>query len=160
MQLLNIFANNILPILLISGSAFGLGKAFKLDPRPLGKVLFYIFTPLLVFDLLTTTKLPLDRMAIMTGFTFLSALLLAGVAFLLGKIIHLERGPLIAVVLTSLCMNGGNYGLPLVLFAFGEQALAYASIYFVASMVVFYTVGVIIASLGHLNLRSAFLGNF
>src|SRR5512140_1550297 len=156
MRLLNIFANNILPILLISGSAFGLGKAFKLDPRPLGKVLFYIFTPLLVFDLLTTTKLPLDRMAVMTGFTFLSALLLAGLAFLFARIIHLERGPLIAVVLTSLCMNGGNYGLPLVLFAFGEQALAYASIYFVASMVVFYTVGVIISSLGHLNLKNAF----
>lgn len=160
MRLFNIFANNILPILLLSGGAFGLGKAFKLDPRPLGKVIFYIFSPLLVFELITTTKLPLDRMAVMTGFTILSVLLLAGLAFVLGKIFRLERGPLIAVILTSLCMNGGNYGLPLVLFAFGQQALAYASIYFVASMVVLYSVGVLIASLGHLDLKHAFLGVF
>ncbi len=157
MQLLSIFANNILPILLISGGAFALGKAFKLDPRPLGKVIFYIFSPLLVFELLTSTRLPLANLATMMGFTITSALVVAGLAFLLGKLLRLERGPLIVVVLTSMCMNGGNFGLPLVSFAFGEEALAYASVYFVASMVVFYTVGVIISSLGHLDLKGALL---
>ncbi len=160
MHLLNIFANNILPILLISGAAFGLGKVFKLDPRPLGKVIFYIFTPLLVFNLLTTTKLPIDKTVIMAAFSISTSLVLAGIAFLIGKALRLEHGPLIVVVLTSLCMNGGNFGLPLVLFAFGQQALAYASIYFAASMVTFYTAGVVVASLGHLKLKQALLGIF
>ncbi len=158
MQLLSIFANNILPVLLISGAGFLIGKAFKLDPRPLGKVIFYIFSPLLVFDLLTTNKLPLDRIATMMGFCAVSALATAGLAFLVGKLFRLERGPLVVVVITSLCMNGGNFGLPLVSFAFGEQALAYAGIYFVTSMIIFYTVGVIIASLGHLDFKQALLG--
>jgi predicted permease len=57
-----------------------------------------------------------------------------------------------------MCTNGGNYGLPLVSVAFGQEALAYASIYFVTSTILFYTVGVIIASLGHLNLKNALLG--
>lgn len=160
MRLLTIFANNILPILLLSGGAFGLGRAFRLDPKPLGKVIFYIFSPLLVFNLLTTTKLPLDQMAVMTGFTILSALLLAGLAFLIATLLRLERGPRIVIVLTSLCMNGGNFGLPLVLFAFGQQALAFAGIYFAASMVTFYSVGVLIASLGQLDLKHALLGIF
>jgi malate permease and related proteins len=158
MQLLNIFANNILPILLISGGAFALGKVFKLDPRPLGKIIFYIFSPLLVFNLITTTKLPLDRMAVMMGFAILSSLILAGIGWLLGSLFHLDRSALIVVILTSLCMNAGNFGLPLVSFAFGQEALAYAGIYFVASMVVFYSVGVIIASLGNLDFKHALLG--
>jgi malate permease and related proteins len=158
MPLLSIFANNILPVLLISGAGFALGKAFKLDPRPLGKVIFYILSPLLIFNLLTSTKLPLDRIAIMMGFTTAGTLAITGLAFLIGKLFHLERGPLIIVVLASLSTNGGNYGLPLVSFAFGQQALAYASIYFVTSTLLFYTVGVVIASLGHLNLKHAIAG--
>ena len=158
MPLLNIFANNILPILLLSGAGFTLGKVLKLDARPLGRVIFYILSPLLVFNLLTSNNLPLDRIAIMMGFTAASTLLIAGLAFLIGKLFHLKRGALIVIILTSMCANSGNFGLPLVSFAFGQEALAYASIYFVTSTMLFYTAGVIIASLGHLNLREALLG--
>ena len=54
--------------------------------------------------------------------------------------------------------NTGNYGLPLVSFAFGEQALSYAGIYFVTMTVLFYTLGVFLASLGHMNIKEATLG--
>jgi predicted permease len=54
--------------------------------------------------------------------------------------------------------NTGNYGLPLVSFAFGEKALSYAGIFFVTTTFLFYTVGVLIASLGHMNLKDALLG--
>ncbi len=158
MPLLRIFANNILPVLLLSGAGFALGKVLKLDPQPLGRVIFYILSPVLVFDLLTSNKLPLDRIALMMGYTAAGTLVIAGLAFLAGKLFRLERGALIVVVLASMCTNGGNYGLPLVSFAFGQEALAYASIYFVTSTILFYTVGVIIASLGHLNLKNALLG--
>jgi predicted permease len=56
--------------------------------------------------------------------------------------------------------NTGNYGLPLVTFAFGEQGLSYASIYFVTTTLLFYTVGVLIASLGHMSLKEAAFGLF
>src|SRR6185369_6054381 len=52
----------------------------------------------------------------------------------------------------------GNYGLPLVSFAFGEQALSYAGIYFVTTTFLFYTLGVLIASLGHMNFKEAVFG--
>jgi predicted permease len=53
--------------------------------------------------------------------------------------------------------NTGNYGLPLVSFAFGEQALPYAVIYFVTTTLLFYTFGVLVASLGHMNFKTALL---
>ncbi len=158
MPLLNIFANNILPILLLTGAGFALGRALKLDSRTLGRIIFYIFSPVLVFNLLTSNKLPLDRIATMMGFTVASTLTIAGLAFLVGKLFRLERGALIVVVLTSMCANSGNFGLPLVSFAFRQEALAYASIYFVTSTLLFYTVGVLISSLEHLELREALLG--
>ena len=43
---------------------------------------------------------------------------------------QLERHALVAVVITTMFANTGNYGLPLVSFAFGEEALSYAGIYF------------------------------
>ena len=158
MLLLDIFVNNILTVLMLSGAGFVLGKALKLDPRPLGRVIFYILSPVLVFNLLITNALPLNQIFLMLGFTAAGTLIIAGLAFLIGKAFNLQRNALIIVTLTAMAVNSGNFGLPLVSFAFGQAALAYATIYFVTSTMLFYTVGVVIASLGHLNLKQALLG--
>jgi predicted permease len=158
MPLLNVFINNLLPILLLSGAGFVLGKALKLDSRPLGRIIFYILSPLLVFNLLTSSKLVVESIILMMGYSASVMLIITGIAFLLGKLLHLERTMLVVVILTSLFANNGNYGLPLISFAFGQEALAYASIYFVTNSLLLYTVGVLIASLGHLSLKEALLG--
>ncbi|MEP7137432.1 MAG: AEC family transporter, partial [Chloroflexota bacterium] len=62
--------------------------------------------------------------------------------------------------ITTMFANTGNYGLPLVSFAFGDKALPYASIFFITTTTLFYTVGVLIASLGHMNFKEAALGLF
>ena len=56
--------------------------------------------------------------------------------------------------------NAGNYGLSLNLLAFGEPALAHASLYFVTTAILTYTVGVVVASLGSTSLKKACLGLF
>lgn len=158
MPLLTIFANNLLPVLLLAGAGFALGKALKLDPRPLGRVIFYILSPLLVFHLILQSHLSTQTIGLMMGFASCVMLAGASLAFLLGKVLRLERAALTVVVLTSLVGNNGNYGLPIISFAFGEAALAYASIYYVTSSVMVYTLGVFIASLGHLRLKDALFG--
>jgi len=158
MTLLTVFANNILPILLLSGAGFALGRTLKLDSRPLGRVIFYILSPVLIFNLLTSSKLAVENIGLMMGFAASVIGIIAGIAFVIGKLLRLERTLLSVVVLTSLFANNGNYGLPLISFAFGQEALAYASIYFVTNCLLLYTVGVLIASLGHLRLKEALLG--
>jgi predicted permease len=44
--------------------------------------------------------------------------------------------------------NSGNYALPVVLFAFGAEALGHASVFFVTSAILVYTVGVFVAASG------------
>ena len=158
MTLLTVFANNILPILLLSSAGFALGRTLKLDSRPLGRVIFYILSPVLIFNLLTNSKLAVENIVLMMGFSASVIGIIAGIAFAIGKLLRLERTLLSVVVLTSLFANNGNYGLPLISFAFGQEALAYASIYFVTNCLLLYTVGVLIASLGHLRLKEALLG--
>lgn len=157
-ELLQTFTNNLLPILIISGAGFLLGKFLKVEPRPIGRVTFYILSPILVFNLLMESQLTLDRIGLMMGYAAAVNFLVAGLAYLAGRIFRLDRIGLAVVVLTTLFSNAGNYGLPLISFAFGQEALAYASVYYVTNAILISTAGVLIASLGHLNLKESLLG--
>ena len=159
-ELLTTFANNLLPILLVSGAGFVLGKLLIVDSRSLGRVVFYVFSPLLVFDLMIKSKLNLQQAFTTVAFTVSVIAVMGLIAFLLGKLFKLERPYLLAVILTVAFGNTGNYGLPLVKFAFGDDALAVASLFYVTTTILFNTVGVVIASIGHMDLKSAVLGLF
>ncbi len=70
----------------------------------------------------------------------------------------LRRPDLSAFLLVVMFSNGGNYGLPVVLFAFGESALSHGTVYFVTSSVLTYTVGTFIAASGRRSIPQALLG--
>jgi predicted permease len=159
-ELLTTFANNLLPILLVGGAGFILGKFLTVDSRALGRVVFYVFSPLLVFDLMIKSTLNLGQSLTTVGYTASVIAVLGVISFLLGKLFQLERADLLAVILTVSFGNTGNYGLPLVKFAFGNDALAAASLFYVTTTILFNTVGVVIASLGHTDLKSAVMGLF
>lgn len=154
------FANNLLPILLLSGAGLLLGKAVSIDSRALGRVVFYVFSPILVFNLLLHVELASSEILGTMAYTLLVCALSGLLAFGLGKLMRLERPVLMALILTVAFANTGNYGLPLVSFAFGAEALAFASLYFVTTSILFNTAGVLIASLGHMDLKTAVLGLF
>jgi malate permease and related proteins len=158
--LITTFANNLMPILLISGVGFLLGKTLEIDSRSLGRVVFYVFSPILVFNLLIHTELQSIEIFITMGYTVLLCLIIGLLAFLFGKALHFERPVLMAIVLTSAFANTGNYGLPLVSFAFGQDALAFATLNFATNSLLFNTAGVLIASLGHMDIKAAMGGLF
>lgn len=160
LELFNTFANNLLPIMLIAAAGYILGKTLTVDSRTIGRMVFYIFSPLLVFNLMVTSQLNLQQALTTVEYTMAVIAIMGTIAFILGKLFRLERAHLLAVILTVAFGNTGNYGLPLVKFAFGDEALAVASIFYVTTTILFNTIGVIIASLGHLDLKSAILGVF
>lgn len=159
-ELITTFANNLLPILLVSGAGFLLGKFLTVDSRSLGRAVFYIFSPLLVFDLMIKSRLNLNQALTTVAYTASMIACLGLIAFVLSKALQLKRPVLLAVVLTVAFGNTGNYGLPLVKFAFGDEALAVASIFYITTTILFNTAGVVIASLGRMDFKSAVLGIF
>ena len=158
--LLDTFANNLLPILVLSAAGFFLGKALSIDSRALGRVVFYVFSPILVFSLLLHVELRTDQILGTMAYAFLVSAAGGLLALGLGRLLRLERPVLMALVITVAFANTGNYGLPVVSFAFGPQALAFASLYFVTTSILFNTAGVLIASLGHMDLKTAVWGLF
>lgn len=154
-DLFDVFANNLLPILLLSAAGYLLGKFLPVDPQSVGRVTFYVLSPILVFNLLVQSQLTLGKIATMLFFGVSCIALMTALAYLVGRLMGLQRDALAAMVLTAAFGNSGNYGLPLVAFAFGQEALTYAGIYFVASSLMLNTLGIIIASLGHLRLKDA-----
>jgi malate permease and related proteins len=154
------FANNILPILLLGGAGFALGKLLDINARSLGRVVFYVFSPVLIFDLLLQNRLKIDEAIGVILLTISVVASMGIITFLLGTLFKLDRPTLTSILITTMFANTGNYGLPLVSFAFGAQALSYAGIYFATTTLLFYTLGVLIASLGHMSLKEAALGLF
>jgi predicted permease len=157
-QLLLLFFNNLFPILLIAAIGFSLAKWLKISPRPLSQVIFYIFSPVLVFNLIESSQLNYQEILRTLAFTILLIGSVGVIAWLVGKILHFDRKILAAVLITCMFMNAGNYGLPLTDFAFGKVALAFASVFFVVNSVFTNTLGIVIASSGSMSVWKAFKG--
>jgi malate permease and related proteins len=157
-NLLALFSNNLLPIFLAAGTGYLAARYLGVTPRSLSQVTFYIFSPSLVFNLLNKSQLTGEDIGRMASFAAVTILTLGALTWIIGSLLRLERRLLVAVMLTVMFSNAGNYGLSLTWFSFGDSALAHASLYFVTSAIMIYTVGVTIASLGSMNLKTALLG--
>jgi predicted permease len=155
--LIELFLNNLLPVLLAVGAGYLAARYLKVDPRSLSRVTFYIFSPCLIFTLLTQSELSNGDILKMAAFAAGVVFLVGGIAWIAGRLFRLERRTLAAVVITSMFMNAGNFGLAVVNFGFGETALAYASVFFVTNAILVYTVGVLIASLGKASFSRSLL---
>jgi predicted permease len=146
--LASIFIDNILPIFLAAGTGFFLGRRLRPDLKTVSRLTLYIFSPCLVFTSLTSAALSTGEFWGMAVFTLLVVGIMAAVSFFAGLALRLERRLLVTLIVASVFVNGGNYGLALNKFAFGDAALARAVIYFVFSTITVYTLGVTISSLG------------
>jgi predicted permease len=155
---LSIFINNILPIFLTAGTGFILGKRLRPDLKTVSRLVFYIFSPCLVFTSIANTELSSRDFGLMTAFTVAVLGAMTLVALGVGLALRLPRLQLAGLIVASVFVNGGNFGLALVKFAFGDEALARAVVYYVFSTFAVYTVGVAVAALGRqgTSLRHAF----
>jgi predicted permease len=154
-ELLAVFAQNLLPILLVAGVGVVLAAAFGLEARPLSVLTFNALGPCLVFDVISKSTVPVADVARMAGFALASLTIPALLAAAIGRALNLERHLVAAMALTVLLSNAGNYGLSVVELAFGKAALAQAAVYFAVAVALTWTVGVAVASLGTADLATA-----
>ncbi len=157
-DLLTLFFNNLFPILLSAGIGFALARWLHIPPRPLSQVVFYVFSPILVFNLLIHSQLSNSDILWTLAFALTLLIIVGLISWLVGGILRFNRSMLAAVMITCMFMNAGNYGLPLTSFAFGEEALAFASVFFVINALFTNTVGIVIASSGSKGVWDAIKG--
>jgi predicted permease len=156
--LASIFLQDVLPIFIVAGVGFALARVLGADVRSLSRITFNALSPCLVFHLLMASGMGAGDIARMTAVASVAVLGIGVVARAAVAPFRLDRPALAAFLLVVMFSNAGNYGLPVVLFAFGREALAHASVYFVVNAVLTFTVGVFLASAGRRSLGRALSG--
>jgi len=157
-RLIELFADNILPILVVAAAGYLLQRRLKIDPRPVSQVIFYAFTPCLVYTLLIGTTTVSGEIIRMVGLALIVMAVIGLLSWAAARLARLDSRSTAALILASTFMNAGNYGLSLNLFAFGDSGLAMASLFFLTSSVLTNSVGVYVASAGRLPPLAALKG--
>ena len=106
-----------------------------------------IFTPALIFSVLSGEGFELGRYAELAGAALLVVLGSGVVAWPFARLLGYQSKMFLPPMMFN---NSGNMGLPLALFAFGEQALPAAMILFLVENTLHFTVGNAMLT-GHLN---------
>ena len=147
--MLSILLDVIVPIFLLIGAGYLVGKRLDLDRRALARSVLYIFAPALALDSLTKTTLSTAELGQIVAFVLLATALL-GVLVLGGaRLRRVNAARTNAFLLSTLLMNSGNYGISASLFAFGPSGMERAVMFFTVTQILMYTLGVYLASRGH-----------
>ncbi len=116
----------------------------QLDVKPLLTLYLYFLSPAIIFDTLSKASISSGDIYQTLGFCLLNLLLLWACAQLLSRALKLPQPETAGLTLMSTFTNSVNYGLPLVLLAFGQAGLDHASVYVITQMVIVNTVGIIL----------------
>jgi len=152
----DVFVNNLLPVLLCAATGFVLGRTARPDIKTASRLAFYIFSPCLVFVSLERVTISGTEFGKLAVFTLAVSVIIGGLAYLSGRFLGVGRHLLASLVVASMFVNSGNYGLAATKFAFGDAALARALVCFVFGTVIVYTLGILIASMGRFSAAQAF----
>lgn len=155
-ELVSILLNIVAPVMAVAAIGYVLARSFSLDTRVLSKLSLYFFSPALTFVSIYRSKLGTEFVSIL-AFSLISFVLIGIVTWLLTKLLHFDRLTASAFALCTMFINAGNFGLPLDLFAFGQEGLNRAVIFFVGTSITTQTVAIFIAARGTVTNRAAFL---
>jgi predicted permease len=152
-SLLAIFASTLLPVFLVAFAGYMLSGFVALDGRTLGRFLFFLATPSLVFRSLY--QMSIDMAALQHVAVVTVGVLLVGVLLSLLASAGQDRRRRAGLVLAGAIGNNGNMGIPICFFAFGDAGVALATVYYAITSFLSNTVGVVIASAGSTTLVRA-----
>ncbi|WP_238651416.1 AEC family transporter [Paenibacillus piscarius] len=145
----------IVPLSIPVGAGALLGRFKNLDTKPLLTLYLYFLSPAIILDTLATAEISFDDVYKTLAFSLLNLFLLWLLATLIGKILKLDGPEAAGLTLIATFTNSVNYGLPLVLLAFGQLGLDKASVYVIGQMVIVNTIGVYFAARSQFSVRSA-----
>ena len=142
----------VLPVLLVTLIGYGIAKANQpFDSKTITFLVGTIGTPALAFTSLAHTSVAPETLAVMAG----AGVAAIGCYLVIGALVLKASGLSLRTFLPSMSFpNSGNLGLPLALYAFGQEGLDYAVVIFALVSIGNHTIGrTIIAGRG--NWRAA-----
>ncbi|MCQ4087098.1 AEC family transporter [Saccharibacillus sp. JS10] len=149
--LVQVFVPLALPV--IAGML--LKKFKKLDTQPLSVLALYLLSPSIIFTTLLNADVSSEDLKITVAFSLINLIAMWGISVLLGRLLRLGDAEKSGLTLVASFTNCVNYGLPLVLLAFGQVGLDKAAIYVVLQILIVNTIGVFFAARSHFSIKKA-----
>lgn len=131
----------VLPTFAIIGAGVLYGRLSSAGTSHLSDYILFIASPCLIVSSLTGRSFPRYEMALLIGTDLLYILLPGAVGLMV-----LDRKRERSLFLPVMFQNTGNLGLPLALFAWGEEGMSRAVILYATTAISLYTFGVWIAA--------------
>lgn len=127
----------------------------QIDIGPLVTLVLYYLTPVLIFERLMKADVSYHDVYLTLAYSLLSLLFLWAVSNGFGKLFKLSSSDTAGLTLISAFTNSVNYGIPLILLAFGQAGLDKATVYIVLQMVIVNTIGIYFAARSHFRIKAA-----
>ena len=145
-QLITIFLDILLPVFTLVAIGAFVGPRLQLEARTLSKLSYYVLVPAFIFDVFSGAQIEPQLAATMAVYIIAVTLVGIGVSYAMARL--LGAGPQLAAayILVAAFGNVGNFGLPVIRFKLGEEALLAASVYFLIANTFGFVVGVTAAT--------------
>ncbi|WP_070120892.1 AEC family transporter [Bacillus marinisedimentorum] len=151
---MTIFIEVVLPVLLIFAAAFGLQKWKRIDIRSVSTVAIYILTPALVFPTFYKADLNRDYLNMVIFALILLAVILI-IVTVYSKIMRYSESVESGLILSTAFMNAGNFGSPIILFAYGQRGFDYSVSFLVLQAIIMNFFGIYYAARGGAGVKLA-----
>ncbi|MCB0210973.1 MAG: AEC family transporter [Anaerolineae bacterium] len=148
-QVVSIFINVITPVFALVAIGYFAGPPLGLQARTLSRFAYFILIPAFIFNVISSAEIQADLITRMVLYTLIVHLACALLGFGIGWILKRPRQMISAYVLIAVFGNVGNFGLPLISFRLGEEAVFAATVYFLAIIVIAFVIGVAAANWNH-----------
>ncbi len=156
LALLNIFVDNMIPVLAIAAVGVLLRRRLHVDPAMVSRMMFYVFAPALAFDAVFTSDISggdflrvyFGTLALMAAVGALAFLVLRWLKLAVSTRRQISSREFATTLVATFVFNGANFGISIVSFAFGGEALTYAVIIYIAGSTVAWTLGPYVSSSG------------
>ncbi|HMQ30192.1 MAG TPA: AEC family transporter [Chloroflexaceae bacterium] len=145
-QLLPIFLNVLVPVFSLVLLGYLVGPRLELEVRTLSRLAYFVLTPAFVFNILSQTRIEATLAGRMVGFITLVYVATIVLAFVVARLLRRSAAMTAAFVMIAAFGNVGNFGLPIIQFAEGPEALGVATVYFLANLVLAFVVCVTAAN--------------
>lgn len=153
--MLDLFVNVVLPVFLVAGMGYALERRLHPPIAALNQTALFVLMPALIFMSLLPVDFTSEEPLRITAFAFLLAVAMIAIAFVIIQILRLDRVTGAAFMLTAAFPNLGNYGLPVVLLAFGQPGLAAGTLLLAVQSLYSLTLAVFIASSSNASIPRA-----
>ena len=157
---LDVFAEVLLPVLVVVGSGYALRRGYDVDVHSINRLSLYVLSPALIFTLLIRVRVEAGEALRVVAFMVVFIVAIGAVAWASSRALGLEGTATAAMLLCAMFMNSGNYGLPVARFAFGEEGFERAALFFVVQAILAQTLAVYIAAAGRGDRRGGLVQLF